>query len=512
MSGIESWSTTPANNNQSPPFGWPAGILPSQVEPIGRQMMASLAAWYQAAEWINYNFTPVYVSSTQFTIAGNVTSTYHVGRRVQATDGSTSVYGTITASAFTTLTTITVAWDSGVLQTGVTIVYVGITSKVNTSAPVQALTSAAFANPSATIGLTAVNGTALTAMSSDSAPPLSQAISPTWSGTHTFSNAIAVNGGGSSLKGGVAITAPASGDALTITPLAGTHGIVVAATSTDAIIRSQSTTSGNVIYQATTAGQQDWSWGVDRSDSGAWKLAASTVIGTSTQIKVTATGNTTFSSAASGTTVTVGVGAAGSPTISVGSTEPVKFFDDSTLPASLASGISIAGGASSPVSGRIIWGDGSGWQMRFAKRTGSATTDLITFSDSGAILTVNGVSGTHSTRIADSAGTVFDAGYLDTPLNTQNAPYTAVVSDRGKTINMATTGNCTFSSGVFAAGSVVSVRCPSGVTTTIVGSGVTLNWAGNGATTGNRTLTGEGLCTILFLSGTVATISGAGLT
>lgn len=46
-----------------------------------------------------------------------------------------------------------------------------------------------FANPSGTIGLTAVNGAATTAPRSDSAPALSQAISPTWTGTHTFSAA-----------------------------------------------------------------------------------------------------------------------------------------------------------------------------------------------------------------------------------------------------------------------------------------------------------------------------------
>lgn len=45
-----------------------------------------------------------------------------------------------------------------------------------------------FANPAATIGLTAVNGSATTAMRSDAAPALSQAINPTWSGTHIFSN------------------------------------------------------------------------------------------------------------------------------------------------------------------------------------------------------------------------------------------------------------------------------------------------------------------------------------
>lgn len=46
---------------------------------------------------------------------------------------------------------------------------------------------AGFANPTAQIGLTAVNGSAATAMRSDAAPALSQAITPTWSGLHTFS-------------------------------------------------------------------------------------------------------------------------------------------------------------------------------------------------------------------------------------------------------------------------------------------------------------------------------------
>lgn len=42
------------------------------------------------------------------------------------------------------------------------------------------------ADPSATIGLTAVNGSASTFMRSDAAPALSQAITPTWTGSHNF--------------------------------------------------------------------------------------------------------------------------------------------------------------------------------------------------------------------------------------------------------------------------------------------------------------------------------------
>jgi len=43
-----------------------------------------------------------------------------------------------------------------------------------------------FANPTATIGLTAVNGSAATAMRSDAAPAISQAIIPTWTGIHKW--------------------------------------------------------------------------------------------------------------------------------------------------------------------------------------------------------------------------------------------------------------------------------------------------------------------------------------
>lgn len=46
--------------------------------------------------------------------------------------------------------------------------------------------SVSGANPSASVGLSAVNGSASTFMRSDAAPAISQAITPTWTGAHTF--------------------------------------------------------------------------------------------------------------------------------------------------------------------------------------------------------------------------------------------------------------------------------------------------------------------------------------
>jgi|GEM_PF-4453968 len=45
----------------------------------------------------------------------------------------------------------------------------------------------AFANPTASVGLAVVNGSATTYMRADAAPAIDQSIAPTWTGTHTFS-------------------------------------------------------------------------------------------------------------------------------------------------------------------------------------------------------------------------------------------------------------------------------------------------------------------------------------
>jgi len=49
------------------------------------------------------------------------------------------------------------------------------------------------ANPSASVGLSAVNGSATTYMRSDAAPALSQSITPTWTGVHYFNNLVWFN-------------------------------------------------------------------------------------------------------------------------------------------------------------------------------------------------------------------------------------------------------------------------------------------------------------------------------
>lgn len=78
---------------------------------------------------------PTYVSGTQFTVEGDWTDIFEVGRRIKTTDTAGTDYSTITASAYTSLTTVTVSVDSGSLDSGLSAVSYGLVSATNTSIP-----------------------------------------------------------------------------------------------------------------------------------------------------------------------------------------------------------------------------------------------------------------------------------------------------------------------------------------------------------------------------------------
>lgn len=80
--------------------------------------------------------TPTFVSATQFTLVGDQTSIFHVGRRVKTTNSGGTIYSTITVSAFTTLTTVTVVNDSGSLDSGLSAVSYGLLGADNNAVPV----------------------------------------------------------------------------------------------------------------------------------------------------------------------------------------------------------------------------------------------------------------------------------------------------------------------------------------------------------------------------------------
>ena len=116
-----------------------------------------------------------------------------------------------------------------------------------------------------------------------------------------------------------------------------------------------------------------------------------------------------------------------------------------------------------------------------------------------------------------TAAQTFNAGASDgsgnfrsVPQNSQTAAYTLVAADIGKHVNI-TTGGVTVPSSVFSAGDAVSIYNDSASDQTITqGASVTLRLAGDG-TTGNKTLAGYGLCTVLCVASDEFVIAGTGL-
>lgn len=88
-------------------------------------------------QWIVYQGAPTYVSATSFTVVGDQTQTFQVGRRIKTTNTGGTIYSTITASVYgAPNTTVTVANTSGVLDSGLSAVSYGLISVQDTSLPV----------------------------------------------------------------------------------------------------------------------------------------------------------------------------------------------------------------------------------------------------------------------------------------------------------------------------------------------------------------------------------------
>ena len=156
MAGIKDYSTTAANNTTIGSINTAEGMLPSNINNCFRGLGAEIREWYNDSQWVIYGdgdngFTITYASATSFTISGvDVTSFYHVGRRVKAVGSATgTIYGTIATTTFSTNTTVTVTWDSGSLSNETITVYVAALSKTNDSIPELVITNAKVATNAA---------------------------------------------------------------------------------------------------------------------------------------------------------------------------------------------------------------------------------------------------------------------------------------------------------------------------------------------------------------------------
>jgi hypothetical protein len=80
-----------------------------------------------SGQWQPSGVTPTYISATSFSLPGDQTNAFHIGRRLQFATNAGTVYGTISNSVFSTLTTVTVVMDAGqILDIGLNAVNLSI--------------------------------------------------------------------------------------------------------------------------------------------------------------------------------------------------------------------------------------------------------------------------------------------------------------------------------------------------------------------------------------------------
>jgi len=118
-----------------------------------------------STQWTTVAATPTYISTTSFSMLGDQTNTLQVGRRVQATVTAGVVYSTVATSSYssgTGITTVTVSNDSTGLDSGLSLVNVGVLPALNSPVPITAALTTALQRQTYTAFTTGGTATAFT--------------------------------------------------------------------------------------------------------------------------------------------------------------------------------------------------------------------------------------------------------------------------------------------------------------------------------------------------------------
>jgi hypothetical protein len=131
MTGIPAYSTTASENvNSNTGINMDEGMAPAALNNGIRQIQTDMRLQWNDASWFLYGngsktVAHTYASSTSTTIATDVTTYYHAGRRIKAVgSGTGTIYGRISSSSYSAPnTTVNYTWDSGSLSNEALTIY-----------------------------------------------------------------------------------------------------------------------------------------------------------------------------------------------------------------------------------------------------------------------------------------------------------------------------------------------------------------------------------------------------
>ena len=136
-----------------------------------------------------------------------------------------------------------------------------------------------------------------------------------------------------------------------------------------------------------------------------------------------------------------------------------------------------------------------------------AASDTIVARDTTDTLTNKTISGASNTLTVDGTNSV---GFKSIPQtgSDKTTSYTLATTDVGKYVGVGSGGSVTIPDATFSNGNAVSIYNATSGTITITCSITTAYIAGTATDKATMTLAAAGVCTVLFISGTLCVVSG----